>query len=28
MVLRRRRSDGAAFYGCSRYPICRGTRPA
>lgn len=26
MVLRHRKSDGAAFYGCSRYPQCRGTR--
>lgn len=25
MVLRHRRSDGAAFYGCSQYPNCRGT---
>lgn len=28
MVLRHRKSDGAAFYGCSRYPQCRGTRQA
>lgn len=28
MVLRRRRTDGVPFYGCERYPICRGTRPA
>jgi hypothetical protein len=27
-VLRHRRSDGAAFYGCSRFPKCRQTRPA
>jgi hypothetical protein len=26
MVERRRRSDGAAFWGCSRYPGCRGIR--
>ena len=28
MVLRHRKSDGAAFYGCSKYPQCRGTRQA
>ena len=28
MVERHRKSDGAAFYGCSRYPQCRGTRQA
>lgn len=28
MILRHRKSDGAAFYGCSRYPQCRGTRQA
>ncbi len=28
MVLRHRKSDGVAFYGCSRYPQCRGTRQA
>ena len=28
MVLRHRKSDGAAFYGCSQYPQCRGTRQA
>ncbi len=27
MVERKRRSDGAGFYGCSRYPACRGIRP-
>lgn len=27
MVRRRRRSDGAEFWGCPRYPECRGTRP-
>jgi hypothetical protein len=27
MVERRRRSDGARFWGCSNYPRCRGTRP-
>lgn len=26
MVRRRRRSDGAEFWGCPRYPQCRGTR--
>jgi hypothetical protein len=26
MVLRRRRSDGAEFWGCPRYPACHGTR--
>lgn len=26
MVLRHRKSDGVAFYGCSKYPQCRGTR--
>lgn len=26
MVLRHRKSDGAAFYGCSRYPQCCGIR--
>jgi len=26
MVLRRRKSDGAPFYGCSQYPICRRTK--
>ena len=24
MVMRHRRSDGAAFYGCRRYPSCKG----
>lgn len=28
MVLRHRKSDGAEFYGCSRYPQCRGIRQA
>jgi hypothetical protein len=28
LALRRRRSDGRAFYGCSRYPSCRHTAPA
>ena len=28
MVRRRRRSDGAPFYGCSQYPACKGTRDA
>lgn len=28
MVLRHRKSDGAEFYGCSKYPACRGTRQA
>lgn len=28
MVERHRKSDGAAFYGCSKYPQCRGTRQA
>lgn len=27
MVRRTRRSDGAAFFGCSTYPTCRQTRP-
>jgi len=27
MVLRRRRSDGNPFYGCSAFPRCRKTRP-
>ena len=27
MVRRRRRSDGAEFWGCPLYPECRGTRP-
>lgn len=27
MVRRRRRADGAAFWGCLDYPGCRGTRP-
>lgn len=26
MVLRKRRSDGKPFYGCSRYPVCRGIK--
>ena len=26
MVLRRRRTDGAEFWGCPRYPACHGTR--
>jgi hypothetical protein len=26
MVRRRRRADGSAFWGCPRYPECRGTR--
>lgn len=26
MVLRKRKSDGKAFYGCKRYPNCRGIR--
>ena len=26
MVRRERRSDGAAFWGCSTFPACRGTR--
>ena len=26
MVARRRRSDGSPFWGCSRFPACRGTR--
>jgi Nuclease-related domain len=26
MVLRRRRTDGAEFWGCSRFPACRGIR--
>ncbi len=26
MVKRRRKSDGAQFWGCSKYPQCRGTR--
>src|ERR1035437_4986802 len=26
MVRRERRSDGAAFWGCSTFPVCRGTR--
>ena len=26
MILRRRKSDGKAFYGCRRYPACRGIR--
>ena len=28
MVLRHRKSDNGAFYGCSQYPKCRGIRPA
>jgi hypothetical protein len=28
MVLRHRRSDGAAFYGCATFPACRHTQPA
>ena len=28
MVPRTRRSDGSSFWGCSRYPDCRGTRDA
>lgn len=27
MVRRTRRADGQAFWGCPRYPTCRGTRP-
>ncbi len=27
MLLRRRKSDGKPFYGCSRFPVCRETRP-
>lgn len=27
MMLRRNRSTGDRFYGCSAYPNCRGTRP-
>ena len=27
LVLRHRRSDGEPFWGCSRYPACRRTRP-
>lgn len=26
MVLRHRRSDGKPFWGCSKFPKCRGTR--
>ena len=26
MTLRKRRSDGKSFYGCSRYPVCRGIK--
>ena len=28
MVLRHRKSDGGAFFGCSRFPACKGTRQA
>ncbi|HSH58149.1 MAG TPA: NERD domain-containing protein [Acidimicrobiales bacterium] len=28
LVLRHRRADGSPFWGCSRYPSCRTTRPA
>jgi hypothetical protein len=28
MVMRTRRRDGARFFGCSRYPQCRHTRPS
>ena len=28
MVVRHRKSDGVSFYGCSRYPQCRGIRQA
>ena len=28
MVLRHRKSDGKPFFGCTRYPACKGTRPA
>jgi hypothetical protein len=28
MVLRRRKIDGASFWGCSQFPTCRVTRPA
>ena len=28
MVMRTRRRDGAQFFGCSRYPQCRHTRPS
>jgi len=27
MVLRSRRDDGAQFWGCAKFPACRGTRP-
>ena len=27
LVVRRNRSTGESFYGCSRYPSCRFTRP-
>ncbi len=27
MVLRVRRRDGNKFYGCSRFPRCKGTKP-
>ena len=26
MVLRKRKSDGKPFYGCKRYPACRGIK--
>jgi restriction system protein len=28
MVLRKNRSTGAGFWGCAKYPRCKGTRPA
>jgi predicted RNA-binding Zn-ribbon protein involved in translation (DUF1610 family) len=28
MVVRERRSDQKKFYGCSRFPRCKGTRPS
>ena len=27
LVLRHNRTTGEAFFGCSRYPLCKGTRP-